>query len=381
MNNSRSSSLFQSLFLSDKGTKVFLLVLFGLLIIIPVGNLLVPVGSTFHIPNYLVGLLGKYLCFALLALSVDLIWGFCGVLSLGHGAFFAIGGYAIGMHLMRVIGPRGVYGDPVLPDFMVFLNWTELPWFWLGFDMFWFSCLMVLAAPGLLAFIFGWFAFRSKVSGVYFSIISQAMTYALMLAFFRNDMGFGGNNGLTDFKDVLGFDLKSNETRAVLFCLSGVALLLGFFICRLIVFSKIGKLLIAIRDAEPRARFIGYRTESYKIFLFTFSAVLAGIAGGLYVPQVGIINPSEFSPLKSIEIVVWVALGGRGTLYGAAAGAITVNALKSYFTAVAPEIWLFLLGGLFVLVTIFMPKGLMGIQLNGFIKKKQTILLSDKDPR
>lgn len=381
MNTSRSSSLFQSLFLSDKGTKVFLSVLFGLLIVIPVGNLLVPVGSTFHIPNYLVGLLGKYLCFALLALSVDLIWGYCGILSLGHGAFFAIGGYAIGMHLMRVIGPRGVYGDPVLPDFMVFLNWTELPWFWLGFDMFWFSCLMVLAAPGLLAFIFGWFAFRSKVSGVYFSIISQAMTYALMLAFFRNDMGFGGNNGLTDFKDVLGFDLKSNETRAVLFCLSGVALLLGFCVCRLIVFSKIGKLLIAIRDAEPRARFIGYRTESYKVFLFTFSAVLAGIAGGLYVPQVGIINPSEFSPLKSIEIVVWVALGGRGTLYGAAAGAITVNALKSYFTAVAPEIWLFLLGGLFVLVTIFMPKGLMGIQLNGFIKKKQTILLSDKDPR
>ena len=381
MNNSRSSSVFQSLFLSDKGTKVFLLVLFGLLIVIPVGNLLVPVGSTFHIPNYLVGLLGKYLCFALLALSVDLIWGFCGVLSLGHGAFFAIGGYAIGMHLMRVIGPRGVYGDPVLPDFMVFLNWTELPWFWLGFDMFWFSCLMVLAAPGLLAFMFGWFAFRSKVSGVYFSIISQAMTYALMLAFFRNDMGFGGNNGLTDFKDVLGFDLKSNETRAVLFCLSGVALLLGFCVCRLIVFSKIGKLLIAIRDAEPRARFIGYRTESYKVFLFTFSAVLAGIAGGLYVPQVGIINPSEFSPLKSIEIVVWVALGGRGTLYGAAAGAISVNALKSYFTAIAPEIWLFLLGGLFVLVTIFMPKGLMGIQLNSFIKKKQTILLSEKDPR
>ncbi len=381
MNNSRSSSLFQSLFLSDKGTKVFLLVLFGLLIVIPAGNLLVPVGSTFHIPNYLVGLLGKYLCFALLALSVDLIWGFCGILSLGHGAFFAIGGYAIGMHLMRVIGPRGVYGDSVLPDFMVFLNWTELPWFWLGFDMFWFSCIMVLAAPGFLAFIFGWFAFRSKVSGVYFSIISQAMTYALMLAFFRNDMGFGGNNGLTDFKDVLGFDLKSNETRAVLFCLSGVALLLGFCVCRLIVFSKIGKLLIAIRDAEPRARFIGYRTESYKVFLFTFSAVLAGIAGGLYVPQVGIINPSEFSPLKSIEIVVWVALGGRGTLYGAAAGAITVNALKSYFTAIAPEIWLFLLGGLFVLVTIFMPKGLMGIQLNGLIKKKQTILLSDKDPR
>lgn len=379
MNSSRYSSLSHSLFSSDKATKIFLVVLTSLLFIIPLGNLLIPVGSAFHIPNYLVGLLGKYLCFALLALSVDLIWGFCGILSLGHGAFFAIGGYAIGMHLMRVIGPRGVYGDPVLPDFMVFLNWTELPWFWLGFDMFWFSCLMVMAAPGLLAFIFGWFAFRSKVSGVYFSIISQAMTYALMLAFFRNDMGFGGNNGLTDFKDVLGFDLQSNETRAVLFCLSGVALLLGFFICRLIVFSKVGKLLIAIRDAEPRARFIGYKTETYKVLLFTFSAILAGIAGGLYVPQVGIINPSEFSPLKSIEIVVWVALGGRGTLYGAAAGAISVNALKTYFTAIAPEFWLFLLGGLFVLVTIFMPKGVMGIQFNRLIRKKQAAITSEKN--
>jgi len=379
MNSSRHSSLSHSLFSSNKATKIFLVVVTSLLFVIPLGNLLIPVDSAFHIPNYLVGLLGKYLCFALLALSVDLIWGFCGILSLGHGAFFAIGGYAIGMHLMRVIGPRGVYGDPVLPDFMVFLNWTELPWFWLGFDMFWFSCLMVLAAPGLLAFIFGWFAFRSKVSGVYFSIISQAMTYALMLAFFRNDMGFGGNNGLTDFKDVLGFDLQSNETRAVLFCLSGVALLLGFFICRLIVFSKVGKLLIAIRDAEPRARFIGYKTETYKVFLFTFSAILAGIAGGLYVPQVGIINPSEFSPLKSIEIVVWVALGGRGTLYGAAAGAISVNALKSYFTAIAPEIWLFLLGGLFVLVTIFMPKGLMGIQFKRLIQKKQAAIISEKN--
>ncbi len=379
MNSSRHSSLSHSLFSSNKATKIFLVVVTSLLFVIPLGNLLIPVDSAFHIPNYLVGLLGKYLCFALLALSVDLIWGFCGILSLGHGAFFAIGGYAIGMHLMRVIGPRGVYGDPVLPDFMVFLNWTELPWFWLGFDMFWFSCLMVLAAPGLLAFIFGWFAFRSKVSGVYFSIISQAMTYALMLAFFRNDMGFGGNNGLTDFKDVLGFDLQSNETRAVLFCLSGVALLLGFFICRLIVFSKVGKLLIAIRDAEPRARFIGYKTETYKVFLFTFSAILAGIAGGLYVPQVGIINPSEFSPLKSIEIVVWVALGGRGTLYGAAAGAISVNALKSYFTAIAPEIWLFLLGGLFVLVTIFMPKGLMGIHFNRLIQKKQAAIISEKN--
>ncbi len=344
----------------DLGSRIFLGVTLALAVLVPVLNLAVPESSAFHVPSFAVSLFGKYLCFALLALSVDLIWGFCGILSLGHGAFFAIGGYAMGMHLMREIGPRGVYGDPVLPDFMVFLNWKELPWFWHGFDMFWFAMVMVVVAPGVLGFLFGWLAFRSRVSGVYFSIISQALTYALMLAFFRNDMGFGGNNGLTDFKDILGFDLRSDGTRGVLFTLSALALVGGFAVCRVIVASKIGRVLIAIRDSEARARFVGYRTDTYKVFVFTVSAVLAGIAGALYVPQVGIINPSEFSPLKSIEIVVWVALGGRGSLYGAVLGAISVNALKSYFTALAPEMWLFLLGGLFVVITLFLPKGLVG---------------------
>jgi urea transport system permease protein len=369
---------------NDTGARVFLAAIIALTVLVPILNVAVPPDSPFHVPTYAVSLFGKYLCFALLALSVDLIWGFCGILSLGHGAFFAIGGYAIGMYMMREIGPRGVYGHPELPDFMVFLNWTELPWFWLGFDMFWFAAAMVVVAPGLLAFVFGWLAFRSRVSGVYFSIISQAMTYALMLAFFRNDMGFGGNNGLTDFKDILGFNLQANATRITLFVFSGVALIGAFALCRLIVASKMGRVLIAIRDAEARARFVGYRTDMYKLFVFSVSAVLAGIAGALYVPQVGIINPGEFSPLKSIEIVVWVALGGRGTLYGAVLGAISVNALKSYFTALAPEIWLFLLGGLFVLVTVALPRGLVGLrgQLarrranSGALKPK----LAERDP-
>lgn len=358
--NAPRSSLSFRLLANDTGSRVFLGAIVALMILVPALNLLASPDSWFHLPSFAVGLFGKYLCFALLALSVDLIWGFCGILSLGHGAFFAIGGYAMGMYLMRAIGPRGVYGNPVLPDFMVFLNWQELPWFWHGFDMFWFAMVMVVVAPGLLGFVFGWFAFRSRVSGVYFSIISQAMTYALMLALFRNDMGFGGNNGLTDFKDILGYSLRSDNTRAVLFVLSGAALVAGFVLCRTIVASKLGRVLMAIRDSEARVRFIGYRTDIYKVFVFTLSSMLAGIAGALYVTQVGIINPSEFSPLKSIEIVVWVALGGRGTLYGAVLGAVSVNALKSYFTALAPEMWLFLLGGLFVIVTIALPKGLAG---------------------
>jgi urea transport system permease protein len=355
------TSLFFRLLANDTGSRIFLGAIIALMILVPALNLLASPDSWFHLPSFAVGLFGKYLCFALLALSVDLIWGFCGILSLGHGAFFAIGGYAMGMYLMRTIGPRGVYGHPVLPDFMVFLNWQELPWFWHGFDMFWFAMVMVVLAPGLLGFVFGWFAFRSRVSGVYFAIISQAMTYALMLALFRNDMGFGGNNGLTDFKDVLGYSLRSDNTRAVLFVLSCLALVGGFVMCRTIVASKLGRVLMAIRDSEARVRFIGYRTDIYKVFVFTLSSMLAGVAGALYVTQVGIINPSEFSPLKSIEIVVWVALGGRGTLYGAVLGAISVNALKSYFTALAPEMWLFLLGGLFVIVTIALPKGLAGL--------------------
>ncbi len=323
-------------------------------------NAYAPVGSPFHVPNYMIALIGKYLCYALLAMAVDLVWGFAGILSLGHGAFFALGGYAMGMHLMREIGDRGVYGNPDLPDFMVFLNWKELPWYWYGFDNPLFAILMCMAVPGLLAFLFGWFAFKSRVTGVYLSIISQAMTFALMLAFFRNDMGFGGNNGLTDFKDFLGLDLQADATRAGLMLASAAALAGGYLLCRWMTMSKYGRVLQAVRDAESRARFIGYRPERYKLVAFVLSAMLAGVAGALYVPQVGIINPSEFQPANSIEIIVWVAVGGRGTLVGAALGAVIVNYLKTYLTGALPEIWLFALGGLFVAVTLFFPRGVVG---------------------
>ncbi|HEX9569148.1 MAG TPA: urea ABC transporter permease subunit UrtC [Rhodospirillales bacterium] len=346
--------------LGDRGGLVLLALLAAAAVLVPVLNLLVPTTSAFHIPTYLLSLFGKYLTYALLALSVDLVWGFCGILSLGHGAFFALGGYAMGMYLMRQIGSRGVYGHPVLPDFMVFLNWKELPWYWHGFDHFAFAALMVVLVPGLLAFLFGWFAFRSRVTGVYLSIITQAMTFALMLAFFRNNMGFGGNNGLTDFKDLLGFNLQADGTRAALFAASALVLAGGYVLCRLVVNSRFGKVLVAIRDAESRARFLGYRVESYKLVVFTLSAVMAGVAGALYVPQVGIINPSEFSPANSIEIVIWVAVGGRGSLHGAVLGAVLVNYLKSYFTGALPDAWLFVLGGLFIAVTLFLPKGIVG---------------------
>ena len=349
-----------SFLLTDRGGRILLSVLLVLIIAVPILNLWVPENSPFHVPTFVVSLLGKYLAFALLALSVDLIWGFAGILSLGHGAFFALGGYAMGMHLMREIGERGVYGNPVLPDFMVFLNWKELPWYWFGFDMFWFAMLMVVVVPGALAFLFGWLAFRSRVTGVYLSIITQALTFALMLAFFRNDMGFGGNNGLTDFKDVLGFNLQSDATRVGLFVATALLLALSYALCRLIVTSRLGSVLVAIRDAESRTRFLGYRVEHYQLFVFTVSAVLAGIAGALYVPQVGIINPSEFTPANSIEIVIWVAIGGRGTLYGAVLGAVIVNFAKTYLTGAFPDIWLYFLGAMFVLVTIFLPKGLVG---------------------
>lgn len=346
--------------LSPLGAKITLAVLLGVAVLVPLSNLALPAGSTFHIPTYLVSLLGKYLCFALLALSVDLIWGFCGILSLGHGAFFALGGYAMGMYLMRQIGERGVYGNPDLPDFMVFLNWKELPWYWYGFDSFPFALLMVVLVPGALALVFGWFAFRSRVTGVYLSIITQAMTFALLLAFFRNDMGFGGNNGLTDFKDLLGLDLQAGTTRAGLFAATALVLALAYLLCRWIICSKVGRVLIAIRDAESRTRFLGYRVEVYKLFVFTVSAMLAGVAGALYVPQVGIINPSEFSPANSIEIVIWVAVGGRGYLHGAILGAVLVNYAKTYLTGAAPDIWLFFLGGLFIAVTVLLPKGIVG---------------------
>jgi urea ABC transporter permease protein UrtC len=346
--------------LSPLGVKITLAVLLALAVLVPLSNLALPADSGLRIPTYLVSLLGKYLCFALLALSVDLIWGFCGILSLGHGAFFALGGYAMGMYLMRQIGERGVYGNPDLPDFMVFLNWKELPWYWYGFDIFPVAALMVILVPGALALVFGWFAFRSRVTGVYLSIITQAMTFALLLAFFRNDMGFGGNNGLTDFKDLLGLDLQNDRTRAGLFATTALFLAGAYLLCRWIICSKVGRVLIAIRDAESRTRFLGYRVEYYKLFVFTVSAMLAGIAGALYVPQVGIINPSEFSPANSIEIVIWVAVGGRGYLHGAILGAVLVNYAKTWLTGAAPDIWLFFLGGLFIAVTVLLPKGIVG---------------------
>jgi len=350
-----------------------LAILAALAVVVPLLNLLVPESSPFHLTAFAVTLLGKYLCYALLALSVDLIWGYCGILSLSHGAFFAIGGYAMGMYLMRQIGARGVYGNAELPDFMVFLNWTELPWYWQGFDHFGFAMLMVVVAPGLLALVFGALAFRSRVNGVYFSIITQAMTFALMLAFFRNDMGFGGNNGMTDFKDILGFSIQSDATRCTLLVITAAFLAAGFLLCRAVVHSKLGKILIAIRDGESRVRFIGYRVEHYKLFIWVLSASLAGIAGALYVPQVGIINPSEFAPDNSIESVIAVAIGGRGTLIGGVIGGVLVNAVKTFFTGVLPDFWLFALGALFIFVTLFLPKGLIGLRTGtGFALRPPT---------
>lgn len=345
-------------------------ILLAVAILVPASNLLLPSDHALHVPTYAVSLMGKYLCYALLALALDLVWGYCGILSLGHGAFFALGGYAMGMYLMRQIGSRGVYGNPVLPDFMVFLNWKELPWFWHGFDMFWFAAAMVLIVPGLLAFVFGWFAFRSRVNGVYLSIITQAMTYALMLAFFRNDMGFGGNNGLTDYKDILGFSVQADGTRAVLFALSAGCLSLCLILASAITRSKFGKVLVGVRDAESRVRFLGFRVENIKLFTFVVSAMMAGVAGALFVPQVGIINPGEFAPANSIEVVVWTAVGGRGTLIGPILGAILVNGGKSFFTGAFPDLWLFALGALFIGVTLFLPKGIVGTVQSSFSARR-----------
>jgi len=327
---------------------------------IPFANLVLPEGNPLHLPNFMVPLLGKYVTYAMLALALDLVWGYCGILSLGHAAFFALGGYAMGMYLMRQIGSRGVYGNPILPDFMVFLNYKDLPWFWYGFDNFWFACLIVLLVPGLLAFVFGFLAFRSRVTGVYLSIITQAMTYALLLAFFRNDFGFGGNNGLTDFKDILGFNIQAASTRAALFAASMIALALAVLVCSAIVNSKLGKVMVAIRDAESRTRFLGYRVDNIKLFAFVVSALIAAIAGALYVPQVGIINPGEFEPANSIEVVIWTAVGGRGTIIGPIIGGLLVNAGKTFFTGIWPDYWLYALGALFVFVTLFFPKGIVG---------------------
>ncbi len=324
-----------------------------------------PATHPLHVSDFLVSVTGKWICYAILALSLDLAWGYAGILSLGHGAFFALGGYAMGMHLMRLIGPRGVYGHPVLPDFMVFLGYRELPWYWLGFDSFPFAALMVFLVPGTLALVLGFLCFRSRITGVYLSIITQAMTYALMLAFFRNDMGFGGNNGFTDFKELLGMPLNTSAARASLFYASLVSLVGCYALCRWITGTKYGRVLTAIRDAESRVRFLGYSVTQHKLFAFVLSAMMAGLAGALYVPQVGIINPGEFSPGNSIEAVVWVAVGGRGTLVGAVLGAFSVNGLKTWLTTAAPDLWLFVLGGLFVVVVMFLPRGLVGL-LPGF---------------
>ena len=354
---------------SGKYTLPFVILLLVVTVLASAANLLLPQDSALYVSTYSITLLGKYLCYAMLALAVDIIWGYCGILSLGHGAFFALGGYAMGMYLMRQIGDRGVYGHPILPDFMVFLDWQELPWFWHGMDQFWFAMIMAVLVPGLLAFVFGWLAFRSRVTGVYLSIMTQALTYALLLAFFRNEMGFGGNNGLTDFKEILGFDLQSDSTRVSLFIITAVILAVVLMLSQRILSSRLGKVTLAVRDAEARTRFIGYRTERYKVWLFVYSAVIAGVAGALYVPQVGIINPGEFSPINSIEVVIWVAVGGRGTLIGASIGALLVNYAKTRVTAIMPDGWLFALGALFVLVTLFLPKGLIG--LYGQLKSKR----------
>ncbi|MBY0338875.1 MAG: urea ABC transporter permease subunit UrtC [Acetobacteraceae bacterium] len=331
------------------------------LALLPLLNAL-PEGHPLHASDFLVSVIGKWICYAMLALALDLAWGYAGILSLGHGAFFALGGYAMGMHLMRLIGPRGVYGHPVLPDFMVFLGYERLPWYWLGFEHFPFALLMALAVPGLLGFVVGYLAFRSRITGVYLSILTQALTYALMLAFFRNDMGFGGNNGFTDFKELLGMPLGTGTARALLFYAALVSLALVFLLCVKLTRTKFGRVLTAIRDAEARTRFLGYDTLRHKLFVFTLSAMIAGLAGALYVPIVGIINPSEFSPGNSIEAVVWVAFGGRGTLVGAVLGAFSVNALKTWLTTLAPDLWLIVLGALFVLVPLLLPKGLIGLR-------------------
>src|SRR6195256_5424810 len=331
-----------------------------LFLVFPVLNLVVPPGNPLHVSAFGVQLGGKIMCYMIVAIAVDLVWGYAGIVSLGHGLFFALGGYAFGMYLMRQIGADGQYRAN-MPDFMVFLDWKEFPWQWWNSDQFWWCALLVVLVPGLLAFVFGYFAFRSRVKGVYFSIITQALTYAAMLLFFRNATGFGGNNGFTDFKRILGFATTAPETRAALFGITAAVLIGTLLLGRFIVTSKFGRVLAAIRDAEQRVMFCGYNTVHYKLFVWTLSAVLCGIAGALYVPQVGIINPSEMSPANSIEIAIWVAVGGRGTLTGAIVGAGIVNGAKSYLTQAFPEIWLYFLGLLFILVTLFLPQGVVGL--------------------
>lgn len=340
-------------------TGVFI-ALAAVLVLVPLFNLAVPAGSPFHLSDYAVQLVGKIMCYAICALAMDLIWGYTGILSLGHGVFFALGGYAMGMYLMRQIGRDGNYQSD-LPDFMVFLDWKELPWHWAVSDSFIATLLLVVLVPGLLAFVFGFFAFRSRIKGVYFSIITQAMTYAAMLLFFRNETGFGGNNGFTDFKRILDTPIATPSMRMTLFVLTGLTLIGFFLLARWLVGSKYGRVLQAIRDAESRVMFTGYDPLKYKLSIWVISAVMCGIAGALYVPQVGIINPGEMAPSASIEIAIWAAVGGRGTLVGPIVGAFFVNGAKSWFTQAFPEFWLYFLGGLFIAVTLFLPNGIVGL--------------------
>ena len=346
--------------LDARGWTAVLAVLLLLTMAVPLLHLVVPASSALHLSEFYVSLLGKILCYAICALAMDLIWGYTGILSLGHGLFFALGGYAMGMYLMRQIGRDGQYKAD-MPDFMVFLNWKEFPWHWALSDSFVAQALLVLAVPGLLAFVFGWFAFRSRIKGVYFSIITQALTFAAMLLFFRNETGFGGNNGFTDFKRVLGLPLATPGMRVTLCVLSGLALLGSYLMARAIVHSKYGRVLQAIRDAESRVMFTGYDPVAYKLSIWTLSAMMCAVAGALYVPQVGIINPGEMSPAASIEIAIWAAVGGRATLIGPIVGAFFVNGAKSWFTVAFPEYWLYFLGALFIAVTLFLPQGLMGL--------------------
>ena len=350
--------------LSHKAWSGVLLALLVVGVLVPLLNLVVPAASPLHVSDYAVALVGKIMCYAICALAMDLIWGYTGILSLGHGVFFALGSYATGMYLMRQIGRDGNYKSD-LPDFMVFLDWKSLPWHWGLSDSFAAQMLLVVLVPGLLAFVFGYFAFRSRIKGVYFSIITQALTFAAMLLFFRNETGFGGNNGFTDFKRILGFPIATPEMRLALFAITAAFLLAVLLLARYLVTSRLGRVLTAIRDAESRVMFCGYNPVHYKLFVWTLSAVLCGIAGALYVPQVGIINPGEMSPANSIEIAIWAAVGGRGTLIGPIFGAFIVNGAKSWFTQAFPEFWLFVLGLMFILVTLFLPQGVIGLFRRG----------------
>jgi urea transport system permease protein len=342
------------------GWTLFLTAFITVCAVVPVLNLWVPAGNFFHVSDYAVALIGKIMCYAICALAMDLIWGYTGILSLGHGLFFALGGYVMGMYLMRQIGTDGNYKSN-LPDFMVFLDWKTLPWHWTFSDSFIVTLLLVVLVPGVLAWVFGYFAFRSRIKGVYFSIITQALTFAAMLLFFRNETGFGGNNGFTDFKRILDLPIATPAMRMTLFVLTGWALLTSFLFACWLVQSKFGRVLQAIRDAESRVMFSGYSPLPYKLTIWVISAVMCGVAGALYVPQVGIINPSEMSPANSIEMAVWAAVGGRASLIGPIVGAFLVNGMKSWLTVTAPEFWLYFLGALFIGVTLHMPHGVVGL--------------------